>query len=407
WWGTCWRTLRWSRWIRASISPRWHRNERADRSQERADRGRSRMVAQGMARRAVGGEDLGDVPWAVLSVRDRIAGLRPLRSDVSESRDAGLSADGDSYGGADGMGARNFLCASDEDRRQDGAAVCGGSVAPGVYPPVSSMASVHHGHARSAVLPDGQRRAGTRPVLANRVRRAGEHVRWTGRRGDKLFAGNNGGGAFGVCRRDGGQSDHAMVRDRDVAAVVLFSSGAGGDNPARPQRRGDVFPDRRDHELHQLGGVRPGDSRDGGIGAGSAVRGGGARAGRLAMADHQPARDSVGDGLRDRGGNAVDSRLYPRRECAFAAWAWNPGAGIVVGKPACRGGRRAEPQALSVDPDPRNLHLSSGDVIQLSRGPSARPARPGAGAMNESMGTSVRNMVARRHLVRPVRAMVG
>ena len=70
---------------------------------------------------------------------------------------------------------------------------------------------------------------GARPrsVLAHRLRLARQHEYRTGRRADQLLAGHLGRRVLGLRRRHRRQSDHAMVGNRDVVAIVLFSAGAG------------------------------------------------------------------------------------------------------------------------------------------------------------------------------------
>ena len=91
---------------------------------------------------------------------------------------------------------------------------------PALLPPRPSL---HHRVGRRALLHHGQRRPGPRPLLAHRLRRARQHVRRPHRRADQFLARHHGGRVLGLCRRAHRQSDHALVGDRDVAAVVLLS----------------------------------------------------------------------------------------------------------------------------------------------------------------------------------------
>ena len=93
-------------------------------------------------------------------------------------------------------------------------------------------------------------------------------------------------------------------------------------------------------------GLRANHPRDGVVGALASVRRGGARAGRVAMAHHHASHHPVGDGLRDRRRDALDSRLHPRRKRAVAARPRHPGTSRKLGQPAGAGaGRRRTSRA--------------------------------------------------------------
>ena len=211
----------------------------------------------------------------------RLAFCRPVRSDPPVSRPARLSADASSSGDARRVGARILLRLSDADERRGGARFRTRPLAqdlPEIFPP---RPPVHHRVGRRALLHHGQRRAGPRPLLAHRLRRARQHVRRPHRRADQFLARHHGGRVLGLRRRAHRQSDHALVGDRDVAAIILLPARAGGSDSFGSKSGDDLLHDRCDHELHQLGRFCPDHPRDGGLGALAPLRRGGARAGRL------------------------------------------------------------------------------------------------------------------------------
>ena len=85
----------------------------------------------------------------------------------------------------------------------------------------------------------------------------------------------------------GGLTDNLIMRWSEIEMSLpsfYFLLALAAVIPSGMSPVDDVFHDRRDHELHQLGRLRADHPRDGGLGAIAPLRRGGARAGRLALA---------------------------------------------------------------------------------------------------------------------------
>src|SRR5690348_18484907 len=115
-----------------------------------------------MADGLVAGALLRGMPAGLLSARDRLAGDRAIRSDLSEPHAPRLPADGAASESALAVAARTALCASDADGRSHRTPLRPRPQRAHLRPPFLSRTSIHHRSGRAAVLPDGERRARAR-----------------------------------------------------------------------------------------------------------------------------------------------------------------------------------------------------------------------------------------------------